>query len=286
MPTETIFNYITQGCQTLTATTSPAITAMGLHICISLATIMLVWFGIQEALANGFGQGSGFDVRKFFGFFILITFTYAMVNFYDSSIPGLGFSIKGFIDGGTLNLVQLIGADSSNTMIQQITQASGTGGSSVVSAMLNPYNALVTFVVQFLLALLIAVISAIVAYGAIAATIIGIFGPLFIPFLVFQKLDWLFWGWLKAYLAFSFYKVVAAAALSVMSNVLTGLVVQLTNASDPASMVGTLPLLIVLVLVNVYVLIKIPAMTASLFSGSTSGHDGGMGLAMLAISGM
>jgi len=31
-----------------------------------------------------------------------------MVNYYDSSIPGLGFSIKGFIDGGTINLVNLL----------------------------------------------------------------------------------------------------------------------------------------------------------------------------------
>jgi len=40
---------------------------------------------------------------------------------------------------------------------------------------------------------LAAIVSAIVAYGAIAATIIGLLGPIFIPFLVFDKLDWLFW---------------------------------------------------------------------------------------------
>ena len=35
--------------------------------------------------------------------------------------------------------------------------------------------------VQFLLAMLAAIISAILAYGAIAATIIGLLGPIFIP---------------------------------------------------------------------------------------------------------
>ncbi len=44
-------------------------------------------------------------------------------------------------------------------------------------------------------------------------------------------------------------------------------------------MVQELPLLILLVLVNVYILFKIPAMTMSIFSGSTGGHDGGFGLA-------
>ena len=43
-------------------------------------------------------------------------------------------------------------------------------------------------------------------------------------------------------------------------------------------MVKELPLLILLVLVNIYILFKIPAMTMTLFSGSTGGHDGGMGM--------
>jgi hypothetical protein len=51
---------------------------------------------------------------------MLLTFAYAMVNDYDSSIPGLGFSLKGYIDGGTINLVNLIGSDGSNTMLNEI----------------------------------------------------------------------------------------------------------------------------------------------------------------------
>jgi len=137
--------------------------------------------------------------------------------------------------------------------------------------------------VQFLLALLAAIVSAILAYGAIAATIIGLLGPIFIPFLVFDKLDWLFWGWLKAYLGFSFYKVVAAATLSVLSHVLTNYYIQLGQSiSDPATMVQSLPLLILLVLVNIYILFKIPVMTHSLFSGGT-GHGGGIGAVMMAL---
>ena len=131
--------------------------------------------------------------------------------------------------------------------------------------MMSPYYAIVYFVVQFLLALLAAIVSAIVAYGAIAATIIGLLGPIFIPFLVFDKLDWLFWGWLKAYLGFSFYKVVAAATLNVLSHVLTNYYIQLGQSlSDPSLIVQTLPLLVLLVLVNIYILFKIPTMTHSL----------------------
>jgi hypothetical protein len=278
-----LFDFIAQGCQSLAATAAPSITAMGIHIVIALATIMLVWFGVQEALASAHG-GAGFSMGRFLNLFMLLTFAYAMVNYYDNSIPGLGFSIKGFIDGGTTNLVILIGSDGSTTMLNEIHAAAAKTGPSMLTSMMSPYYSLVYFVVQVLLGALAAIVSAILAYGAIASTIIGLLGPIFIPFLVFDKLDWLFWGWLKAYLGFSFYKVVAAATMNVLSHVLTNYYIQLgQSVSDPSTIVQALPLLILLVLVNVYILFKIPAMTQSLFGGHTGGHDGGMGVAMMAI---
>ena len=278
-----LFQYIAQACQSLAATAAPSITAMGIHMVLALATIMLVWFGVQEALSSAHG-GPGFSMGKFLNLFMLLTFAYVMVNYYDGSIPGLGFSIKSFIDGGTISLVNLVGSDGSNTMLNEIHTASSKTGPSILNSMMNPYYAIVYFAVQFLLAMLAAIVSAIIAYGAIAATIIGLLGPVFIPFLVFDKLDWLFWGWLKAYLGFSFYKVVAAATMNVLSHVLTNYYIQLgQSVSDPSLMVQTLPLLVLLVLVNVYILFKVPAMTHSLFTGHTGGHGGGLGTAMLAL---
>ena len=281
-----LFEIISQGCQSLAAATAPSVSAMGIHIVIALATIMLVWFGVQEALASSQG-GPGFSMGKFLNLFMLLTFAYAMVNYYDSSIPGLGFSIKGFIDGGTANLVNIIGADGSTTILKEIHAASSKTGPSILSSLMSPYYAIVYFAVQLLLGIMAAVVSAILAYGAIASTIIGLLGPIFIPFLVFDKLDWLFWGWLKSYLGFSFYKVVAAAAMNVLAQVLTNYYIQLGQSfSDPSLLVETLPLLILLVLVNVYILFKIPAMTQSLFSGHTGGGSSGLGMAMMAIRAM
>jgi hypothetical protein len=81
---------IAQACQSLAATAAPSITAMGIHIVIALATIMLVWFGVQEALASAHG-GPGFSMGRFLNLFMLLTFAYAMVNYYDSSSPDLAF---------------------------------------------------------------------------------------------------------------------------------------------------------------------------------------------------
>jgi type IV secretory pathway VirB6-like protein len=135
---------------------------------------------------------------------------------------------------------------------------------------------------KLLIAGLSALISVIIAYGAVASTIVGLLGPIFIPFLVFDKLEFLFWGWLRAFLGFSFYKVVAAATLSVLSQLLTNYYAMMSGFVDPGKMIQELPTLILLVMVNGFILLKIPAMTATIFSGHTGGHDSGLGVAMMA----
>ena len=271
----TLLNFIAAQCQSLTASTAPTIDAMGLRIVLSLATIMLVWFGIQEALASSRG-GQGFDMARFLNFFILITFAYTFVLYYDSSIPGIGYSLKSFISDGTTDLANLIGHDATASMLQSIDaslQKSGPG----MAMFTAPYMMVAYLINQISLAVLAALISVIIAYGEIAAAIIGLLGPIFIPFLVIEKLEFLFWGWLKAFLSFSFYKVIAAATMSILGHIFMAYSTNLIDFTNPIKMLQNFPFIILLVVVNIFMIIKIPAITASIFSGSSSGHDAGMG---------
>jgi hypothetical protein len=267
---------IKNGCDNLTATVAPSVDALGLHIVISLATIMLVWFGVQEALASAQG-GPGFNLGKFLNFFLLITFAYCFVKFYDSSIPGIGYSLKGFISGGTSSLVDYIGNDSSQEVQDMLHSALGKLG-SLSPNFTEPYLLICTYTVQVVMSILSALIGVIIAYGAIGATIIGLLGPVFIPWMVFGKTDFLFWGWLRAFLGFQFYKVVAAATMSVMSHLLISYLTSgAMNANDPQRLVAVMPGLLMLCFVAGFILLKIPTMTASLFSGHTGGHGMGVG---------
>lgn len=277
-----ILNWVTQGCDLLTTEASPSVDALGLHICVALATIMLVWFGVQESLASAQG-GQGFSMARFLNFFMLITFAYVMVKFYDNPMPGVGYSLRGFINGGAQYLVTVIGNQSMTNILAILDQAQSASGPGIVKAMLNPYFAIVYVLIQVILAFFSAVVSVIVAYGAIASAVVGLLGPIFIPFLVSDKLDFLFWGWLRAFIGFCFYKVLAAAVLSIMGNLLAHYYADIVAFSDPGLMGKQLPLLIILVTVNIYILFKIPALTMSIFSGSTGGHDGGTGLVTAAI---
>jgi hypothetical protein len=269
---------IKNGCDNLTATVAPSMDSIGLHMVLSFATIMLVWFGVQEALASAQG-GPGFSVAKFLNFFLLITFAYCFVRFYDGSIPGIGYSLKGFISGGTSSLVDYIGHDSTQEVQTTIHDALGKVG-ALSPSLTEPYTLLCTYTVQIVLSILTALIAVIIAYGAIGATIVGLLGPVFIPWMVFGKTDFLFWGWLKAFLGFEFYKVVAAATMSVMSHLLIAYLTSgATNIDAPQRLVTVMPGLLMLCFVAGFILLKIPAMTAALFSGHTGGHDAGLGIA-------
>jgi hypothetical protein len=275
---------IKNGCDNLTATVSPSIDSLGLRMVIALATIMLVWFGVQEALASAQG-GPGFSLAKFISLFVLMTFAYCFVRFYDSSIPGIGYSLKGFISGGTSSLVDYIGNDSTQEVQNTIHTAVGKIG-SLSPSFTEPYTLLCSYTVQIVLTVLTGLIAVIIAYGAIGATVVGILGPVFIPWMVFDKTDFLFWGWLKAFLGFEFYKVVAAATLSIVSHLLISYLTSgAMNIASPQSLITLMPALLMLCFVAGFVLFKIPTMTATLFSGHVGGHSSGLsGLVTAAVA--
>jgi type IV secretory pathway VirB6-like protein len=71
---------------------------------------------------------------------------------------------------------------------------------------------------ESILALWHAVAIIITAYGFVAQAICILVGPIFIPFFIVPKLEWLFWGWLKCFMQYAFYQVIAAATMFVMGN--------------------------------------------------------------------
>ena len=65
-----------------------------------------------------------------------------------------------------------------------------------------------------MLIVLFAVTYAQVIWAQIALAILIILGPIFIPFLVFEPLAFLFWGWFKGMLTYSLYAVIAGCGVA------------------------------------------------------------------------
>src|SRR5260370_18828943 len=158
-----ILRHIITGCDQLSATAAPLLNSMGLHMVLSLATIMMVWFGVQEALASAHG-GPGFHMGKFLNFFMLITFAYIMVRYYDTTILGLSFSLRSLIRDGSNGIVSTIGADTTNNMLDSIDGILMQAGPGM-AIFTAPYALIVYVAVQIMLPVLSTLTAPILPYA-------------------------------------------------------------------------------------------------------------------------
>jgi type IV secretory pathway VirB6-like protein len=110
---------------------------------------------------------------------------------------------------------------------------------------------------------------AVIAFGLIASAVCGLLGPIFVPFFVVPKLDWLFWGWLKSFIQYSFVPVVAIAFLMVFEQFvfryITTLPPMITQAEYGVYGLQAFAVVAVFCLG----ILQVPSLTQSIFSGSS-----------------
>jgi hypothetical protein len=260
------FTFIGQAISALLSTSSGAIQSSGLNMFRGLASILIVWFGVKSALSAASGQGAGFSFAKFADLLLLIAFGLGMLTYYSTPLPGFGYSFSDLITGEALQLSAQIESDQTQQIADAIARTEEQLGSP--PGLFSLHETLTIFVIVVALAATQATAFAVIAYGYVAAAVCVLMGPIFIPFFIVPKLDWLFWGWLKAFIGFSFYQVVASAFIFVFSKVLLSLLgiigpITLSNAFT------LLPPLIVTLFVCIYGLVKIPELTGSILGGRT-----------------
>ncbi len=260
------FTFLGQATAQLLATHSPAMQAMGLDIFRGLAVILIVWFGVQTALSTAQGFYGSFHFGQFANLLLAISFGLGMLTYYSQPLPGIGYSFSDLITQETLQLSGQIESDQTQQIADAVVQAEEQLGSP--PGVFSFHETLTFFVMAVALAAIEAVAFAVIAYGYVAAAVCVLVGPIFIPFFIVPKLDFLFWGWFKAFLGYSFYQVIAAAFIFVFSKVLLGLLgvigpISLSNAFT------LLPAVIVILAVCAYGLLKIPDLTSAILSGRT-----------------
>ena len=73
-----------------------------------------------------------------------------------------------------------------------------------------------------LLAAAQAIAIVVIAYGFVATAVCVLVGPVFVPFFIVPKMEWLFWGWFRCFLQYAFYQVIAAAVVFIIGNLMIG----------------------------------------------------------------
>jgi TrbL/VirB6 plasmid conjugal transfer protein len=265
--------FIFQAIHTLLTQNLGFFDTMGQNLFRSFATILIAWYGIKSALAAAGGRHI-FNFDDFAALLLTISFGFAMVNYYSTPIPGIGSSFHNLITDESQFLANRINQAELETVVERVSDfesrlSSPTWGDFLGTA--------VYVVVTILLAAAQAIAIVVIAYGFIATAVCVLVGPVFIPFFIVPKLEWIFWGWFKAFLQYAFYQVIASAVVFVIGNLILGILgLQPTGTISTTELIGWFPVLFITFLAAIYALLKIPALTTQIFSGASGGSSAGI----------
>ena len=238
---------------------------IGLDLFRGFAVILLAWFGIQAALNSATGH-HGFHLDRFATLVITIAFGYAMIHYYSNPIPGIGSSFYRLITDEGSSLANQLNA----ATLQEVKQRLDSMYLSMESPTMIFASALeILHFVILVLAIALAEASAfaIIAFGYIAAAVVVLVGPVFVPFFIVPQMEWLFWNWLKALLQYFFYPVIANAYVFVMGSLLNHFVDSHPPPYDGAAMALLFLPLLFLLIAFTYGIVKIPLLVNSIFAG-------------------
>jgi len=265
MPPETM-NDLVAFLTTLMTTHAAIFVALGLNLFRALAIILIVWFGVKSALASASGR-FGFQLDHFASLLMTISFGFAMITFYDRPLPGLDVSFYHLvIDQGT-NLANALNNGIVTELWDRLNSIYFETEQPGLSIAINALEILRYAITILALAAAEIASFVVIAFGYIAAAIAVLLGPVFIPFFIVPKMEWLFWGWLKSLLQYAFYPVVANAYIFVFGQLLIHFVDSHPPPYDGATLaVLFLPLLFLLIAFTWGVQL-IPSLVSSLFAG-------------------
>jgi len=244
--------------------------AMGQNLFRAFATILVVWYGVKSALSAASGKHFlHFD--NFASLLLTISFGFAMVNYYTTPIPGIGRGFHNLITDESQYLANKINQTELQTVVERIADFEMRMDSPGVADFLG--TAIYTIVI-ILLAAAQAIAIVVIAYGFIATAVCVLVGPVFIPFFIVPKLEWLFWGWFRCFIQYAFYQVIAAAVVFVIANLILGtLGLQPNGTISTVQLIEAFPVLFITFLASIYALLKIPALTNHIFSGTAGGSS-------------
>src|SRR6188472_4199556 len=253
---------VQQAITNLLTVYEPEFLRFGYGLFLSFATILIVWQGIRMMFSH---DGLGDQMFEFAKLLMLISFGYAMITFYEAPIPGFGVSFSNLITDQAGYFQSVLEARAFDNIYRHFDElADHFMQPDAWSILAN----LIYWTVLLLVALAKGLSLAVIAFGLIARAVCGLLGPIFVPFFVVPKLEWLFWGWLKSFIQYSFIPVVAIAFLMIFEQFVFRYVTTLPPTVTTAEF-GVYGLQAVAVVITFCVgIILVPSLTSSIFSGT------------------
>jgi hypothetical protein len=252
---------IQQAITSLLTTYEPEFLRFGYSLFIAFATILIVWQGIRMMLNQ---ESLGDHLFEFAKLLLFISFGYALIAFYESPIPGIGVSFSNLITDQAQEFANILDARSLELVfdhLDQLWQQFVQPDAWSILANLLYWLLLIVVTLAKVLSL------AVVAFGLIAGAVCALVGPIFVPFFIVPKLDWLFWSWFKAFIQYSFVPVIAFAFLMIFERFIFQYLTTLPpGITEDLYMLYGIQSLVVIGVFTVGILL-VPSLTSSIFSG-------------------
>src|SRR5437762_136310 len=252
---------VQQAISSLLTTYEPEFLRFGYSMFVAFATILIVWQGIKMMLSQ---DSLGDHLFGFAKLLLFISFGYAIVAFYESPIPGIGVSFS--------NLITDQAHEFSNVLDARSLELTFAHFDELWQHFLQPDAwSILANLMYWLLLILVTLAKvaslAIVAFGLIASAVCALVGPIFVPFFIVPKLDFLFWSWFKAFIQYSFIPVIAFAFLMVFEQFVFRYLTTLPpGITEDEYMVYGIQAFVVVGVFTVGILL-VPSLTNSIFSG-------------------
>ena len=264
MPPDTrlaIVATVQQAISSLLTTYEPEFLRIGHSLFLAFATVLIAWEGVRIMLHRG---ELGDHMFGFVRLLLTISFGYAFIAFYESPLPGIGVSFSNLITDQAQLLANILDARSLELTFDHLDTLWGHFVQPDAWAILAN---LIYWLLIIFVTIAKTVALAVVAFGLIASAVCALVGPLFVPFFIVPKMDWLFWSWLKAFIQYSFIPVVAFAFLMVFERFVYQYVTTLPpGITEDEYLVYGVQALVIVGVFTVGTLL-IPSLTSSIFSG-------------------
>jgi type IV secretory pathway VirB6-like protein len=273
-PSLNLLPTIQQAITNLLTVYEPEFLRFGHGMFLSFATIIICWQGIRMMLSH---EGLGEQMFDFAKLLLFVAFGYSFITFYEAPLPGIGVSFSNLITDQAHYFQSVLEARSFDNIYRHFDElADHFMQPDAWSILAN----LIYWTVLLLVAVAKALSLAVIAFGLIASAVCGLLGPIFVPFFIVPKLEWLFWGWLKSFIQYSFIPVVAIAFLMIFEQFVFRYVTTLPPTITSAEY-GVYALQAVAVIATFCVgIMMVPSLTNSIFSG-TGGQSAFSGIAAL-----
>ncbi|MGH9622748.1 MAG: type IV secretion system protein [Bryobacteraceae bacterium] len=205
-------------------------------------------------------------IAEIYEYLVKLAFVSMLMTYYVQPIPGTGISLNHLFSAIAELLTSGIDVAVISQLVGQLHQATHGlqhPGFFNLFDTVGYYLDLVVLSAIEVAALLINI------FGFVAAGILVLFGPLFIPLFLTKRFERWFWRWVDNLFTYSMYRVIAIAISFLYSSVILSFFNKLVAGNySLGHMLALLPLLLLITWSYLYSVFKIPSIASMLFSGA------------------